>query len=197
MKKILLISAAILALNAPGFAHSQTRSFNILLVGGAEPNMINIWLTPDGHSYVIDSSVPLDVGTSVCVHPAENMNELVCEAPFISSFEVNAGSGDDKVWAAANISLPVTIRAGSGNDYMRGGGGPDKLAGGPGTDRLIGGSGDDFLSGGPGNDVLLANSGNDILVRGPGNDVLRTGPGNDSIRQFPSQSKGANSLGVR
>jgi Ca2+-binding RTX toxin-like protein len=187
MKKIFLISVAILALAVPGLAHSAPRSFNVLLAGGTEPNAIDIWLTSDGRSYVIDSSIPLEVGGTICTHPAENMNELVCDAPLISSFEVHANGGDDRISVAASIDLPVVIRAGSGHDYIRGGAGPDRLIGGPGNDRLLGGGGDDFLSGGPEDDVLLGGPGNDILIRGPGSDVLRGGPGDDLIRPFPGK----------
>jgi Ca2+-binding RTX toxin-like protein len=47
MQKAILISLAVLAaLPAPGQAAPQ--SFNVLVAGGTEENMIHIWLTPDG-----------------------------------------------------------------------------------------------------------------------------------------------------
>lgn len=182
MKRILLISVAILALVAPPAAHAEAKTFNLLLAGGAEPNMVNIWLTPDGRSYVIDSSVPLEVGGTVCVNPGGNPNELICEAPVVTSFEVNSDGGDDSISVAPTVPVPVTLRGGGGNDYLRGGGGPDKLIGGSGDDRLVGAGGNDFLNGGFGVDVLLGGTGDDVLIRSPGSDVLKSGSGNDSIR---------------
>ena len=81
MKKLLLISFALLALLAPGSASATEKTYTVLLAGGDEANSIKIWLSPDGREYVIDSLVQLEVGGSVCTHPEDNPNELVCAAP--------------------------------------------------------------------------------------------------------------------
>jgi Ca2+-binding RTX toxin-like protein len=181
---ILLAALAVQALGAaPGGATGQ-QSFTVLLAGGDEANMIHIWLTPDGRDYVIDSVVPLEVGDEVCANPPGDENELICDAPSIAGFEVNAGGGNDSVTVAQAVSIPVTLRGGAGNDTLVGGSGPDKLLGGTGNDRLVGGRGNDVLYGGPGNDVLIGGPGNDVLSGGPGHDVLRGGSGENDIRQY-------------
>jgi Ca2+-binding RTX toxin-like protein len=172
MKKFLLISFALLALLAPAAAHAEEKTYTVLLAGGVENSRIRIWLSPDGRDYVIDSVAELEVGGTVCTHPEGMPNELVCEAPAIAGFEVNAGGGDDRVTVARQVTVPVT---------MRGGGGDDLLAGGSGTDKLIGGDGDDQLRGGPGNDMLIGGDGDDVLIGGPGRDVLRGGGGEDKL----------------
>jgi Ca2+-binding RTX toxin-like protein len=184
MKKLLLISFAILALLAPGSASAVEKTYTVLLAGGDEANTIKIWLSPDGREYVIDSLVPLEVGGSVCTHPEDNPNELVCAAPSIAGFEVNSGAGDDHVSVAKNITVPVTMRGGAGDDVLLGGAGPDKLIGGQGNDRLVGWRGDDVLYGGPGNDVLIGGPGNDILGGGSGTDTLIGGTGANEVRQY-------------
>lgn len=185
MKKIALISLAIAALLAPTAAHAAVqKSYTVLLAGGEEANMIKVWLAPDGRDYVIDSVVPLEIGGSLCAHPPGNPNELLCHAPAIAGFEVNAGAGDDRVVVARNVSVPVTLRGGAGDDVLVGGAGPDKLLGGPGADTLVGWKGADFLYGGPGRDRLLGGPGADTLRGGPGLDILRGGPGADDQRQF-------------
>lgn len=194
MKRIALISLALAALLAPGVAHgAQQKSFTVLLAGGAEANMIKIWLAPDGRDYVIDSVVPLEVGGSLCTHPPGNPNELLCQAPRIAGFEVNAGAGDDRVRVGKNVSVPVTMRGGAGDDVLVGGAGADKLLGGPGDDTLIGWKGADFLHGGQGSDRLLGGPGSDTMRGGPGEDVLRGGPGEDDQLQFrpPRRRPGA------
>lgn len=183
MKRIALISLAIAALLAPGSVPAAQKSFTVLLAGGEEANTIKIWLAPGGRDYVIDSVVPLEVGGSLCAHPPGNPNELLCQAPQIAGFEVNAGAGDDRVVVARNVSVPVTLRGGAGDDLLIGGAGPDKLLGGPGADTLIGWKGADFMYGGPGNDRLLGGPGSDVLVGGPGEDVLRGGPGENRMHQ--------------
>jgi hypothetical protein len=176
MKKALLISFAMLALQAPATAPGAM-TYNVLLAGGPEANSIRIWLSPDGRQYVIDSIVPLEVGGSICANPEGKPNELVCEAPLVASFEVNAAAGDDRVEVSPSVSIPVTMRGDSGRDTLVGGAGPDRLLGGGANDRLVGRGGSDLLVGGPGRDVLIGGPGDDVLRGGPGRDVLAGGPG--------------------
>lgn len=169
MKKTLLIALAIL-LALPALGYGKQTTYNVLLAGGSEANMIHIWLTPDGRSYVIDSVVALEVGGTVCANPEGDPYELICQAPLVSSFEVNAGEGDDRVSIAKEVSIPTTMRGGSGDDVLIGGGGSDRLVGGVGEDRLIGRGGNDWLFGGPGDDHLSGGRGNDVCGSGAGSD---------------------------
>jgi Ca2+-binding RTX toxin-like protein len=183
MKKILLISFAILTLAAPAMAHAGTQTYTVLLAGGAEESDIRIWLTPDGREYVIDSVAELEVGGEVCAHGEGKATELVCPAPSIAGFEVNAGGGDDRVTVARNVTVPVTMRGGAGDDFLAGGGGPDKLVGGYGKDRLVGWGGEDLIVGGEGTDILIGGPGHDMLRGGYGKDRLVEGGGADNAHQ--------------
>jgi Ca2+-binding RTX toxin-like protein len=184
MKRAILIAVAIVAVQMPPLAPAEP-SYNVLLAGGAESNAIRIWLTEDGHDYVIDSMVPLEVGGSVCINPNGNPNELICPAPPIAGFEVNADGGDDKVSVSKDVTVPLTMRGGSGRDQLRGGKGPDKLIGGNGDDRLVGWWGDDVLAGGNGDDVHLGGPGDDVIFSGKGDDVVRPGGGDNVVRKEP------------
>jgi RTX calcium-binding nonapeptide repeat (4 copies) len=188
MKKLLLISFAIAALLAPSIAlampKTPPKAYTVLLAGGEEANTIRVWLSPDGRNYVIDSVVELEIGGDLCVHPEENPYELVCDAPSIAGFEVNAGGGDDRVGVAKSVTVPVTMRGGGGDDFLIGGLAADKLIGGLGNDRLVGWRGNDLLYGGPGDDVLLGGPGGDVLRGGPGHDRLAPGRGRDRVRQL-------------
>ena len=184
MKKAILISISIvLALVAAASAYAKPPTYNVLLAGGGEPNTIQIWLTPDGRSYVIDSVSQLEVGGSVCENPPGNPNELVCQAAMVGSFEINAGSGDDTVTLAKGVPIPVTMRGGSGQDTLVGGDGPDKLIGGDGNDRLAGRAGDDLIYGGGGSDSIFGGLGKDVLRGGLGEDRFGGSGGSDNIRQ--------------
>lgn len=171
MKKAILILLAILLAQAPASGNAKPKTFNVLLAGGSEENMIRIWLMPDGRDYVIDSLVPLEVGGTVCANAEGSPNRVVCKAPLVASFEVNAGAGDDFVSVARKVSIPVTLRGGPGDDLLVGGGGDDLLIGSAGNDKLIGRAGNDRLHGGPGNDQLLGGRGQDICDGGPGRDT--------------------------
>jgi hypothetical protein len=179
----MLIPLLALAAMLPGAAHAGSPSVSVVLAAGPEANMINIWLTSDGRSYVIDSIVPLEVGGSVCTHPPEKLNELVCQASLISGFTINSDGGDDQVRVARGITIPVTLRGGGGNDVLVGGGGNDRLNGGDGNDRLIGGAGDDVISGSVGEDILIGGAGDDVLRGGPGKDFLKGGSGINQLSE--------------
>jgi Ca2+-binding RTX toxin-like protein len=179
MKKAILILLTMLAAQAATVAHAET-TYTVVLAGGASQNMIHIWLSPDGRSYVIDSVVELEVGGTVCEHPSGVATELVCKAPLVAGFEVNGGQGDDLVSVSSAIELPVTMRGGPGNDTLVGGSGPDKLIGGEGNDKIAGRGGGDLLYGGPGNDELLGGAGNDVLRGGP-TDVMNGGSGHNTL----------------
>jgi len=191
MKKAILVTLAILAAQVPLAAHAdepatisgELLTYTVLLAGGPESNAIQISLSADGRSYVIDSIYPLEVGGTVCEQPPSKPNELVCQAPQVAAFEFNADAGDDQAVVSSAISIPVVMRGGPGRDTLVGGSGPDKLSGGNGTDKLIGRDGDDFLAGGNGRDALLGGRGDDVLRGGTGADVLSGGWGEDRLDQ--------------
>jgi Ca2+-binding RTX toxin-like protein len=181
MKRAILTAMTVLVACAAGTARAAESQLTVLLAGGSEANTISIALSPDGRTYVIVSVVPLEVGGSVCWHPEERPNELVCEAASIGGFEVNAGAGDDSVTVAREVPTPVTLRGGAGRDRLVGGAGGDKLVGGAGDDVLIGRAGADSLFGGPGSDRLVGGSGNDLLRGDSGEDTLLGGSGQNVL----------------
>jgi hypothetical protein len=189
MRKIIcifmvMLIAAGLAIQPSMAGSTPQRSVSVVLVGDEEPNQIELWLTPDGREYVIDSIAPLEPAASVCTRAEGKPNELRCGAPMIAGFEVNVAGGDDRVSVGKNITVPVTMQGAAGNDVLIGGAGPDRLVGGPGDDVLVGNAGADALYGGPGNDTLMGGPGSDTLLGGPGKDTLGGGPGHNEVHQF-------------
>jgi hypothetical protein len=73
------------------------------------------------------------------------------------------------------ITLPVNVAGGSGNDTIIGGSGSDLLQGGRGNDVLSGGAAGDVLQGGVGNDTLVGGDGRDNLEGDAGADLIYTG----------------------
>jgi Ca2+-binding RTX toxin-like protein len=186
MKRSILITMALLLSLAPVTAVARGGggvTYNVLLAGGEESNVIRISLSSDGRSYVIDSIVPLEVGGTVCENPPDNGSELICQAVHVSAFEVNAAGGNDFVRVSGKVTVPVTMRGGPGHDVLIGGGGSDKLNGGDGSDKLVGREGDDMLLGGDNADVLFGGGGDDVLRGGRGADHLAGGSGDDVLVQ--------------
>jgi Ca2+-binding RTX toxin-like protein len=181
MKKAILILLATLAALPASFAEAEPGPVNLLISGGKENNAFHISLSADGRSYLILSTIALEVGGDLCEHPEEIPTELSCKAPAIAGFEVNSGAGNDTVFFTSDIPVPVTIRGGAGRDELTGGGAADKIIGGPDGDALSGRRGDDWILGGPGHDRLIGGPGNDQLRGGPDNDVLVGGPGQNQL----------------
>lgn len=181
MKKTILILLAMLAALPAGSATAETGPVNLLISGSNDNNAFNVSLSADGRSYLIVSTIALEVGGDICTHPEEISNELSCKATAIAGFEVNAGGGADFVYFAGDVPVPVTIRGGPGNDVLTGGGAADKIIGGPGDDLLTGRRGDDWILGGPGRDRLFGGPGNDQLRGGPEKDKLVGGSGQNEL----------------
>jgi Ca2+-binding RTX toxin-like protein len=183
MKKAILIVLTLFAALPALPAEAEPGPLTLLLTGSNANDSFRVSLSPDGRQYQIFSAAPLEAGGDICSHPEERPNELSCEAPAISGFEVNAGGGSDFVDFSSDIPVPVTVRGGAGSDHVLGGASSDKLLGGPDHDVLIGRRGDDWLAGGPGDDGLVGGQGNDQLRGGPGEDKLVGGPGNNTLIQ--------------
>jgi Ca2+-binding RTX toxin-like protein len=183
MKKTILIALALLVVVPATLARAaEPGPVTLLISGGSGNSGLHVSLTPDGREYLIVSTDPLEVGGNLCTHPSEDVpNELLCKAPAIAGFEVNAGGGSDSVYFSSDVSVPVTIRGGDGADRLTGGGASDKIIGGPDNDLLVGRRGDDWLLGGPGPDKLVGGPGNDQLRGGPDKDKLVGGPGNNEL----------------
>jgi Ca2+-binding RTX toxin-like protein len=188
MKKATLVLLAVFAAHAAAAAPTSARpqaegTYTVVLAGSGTQNAIEISLSADGRQYVIDSAVPLEVGGAVCENAPESTTVLLCKAPMVAGFQVNAGSGNDSIVVKREVLVPVTLRGGGGDDLLVGGGGPDKLIGGAGDDRLVGRGGNDLIVGGPGNDVLFGGPGNDVVQGGPGKDTISGGAGSNDIHQ--------------
>ncbi|HEX5984587.1 MAG TPA: hypothetical protein VFY69_10305 [Solirubrobacterales bacterium] len=181
MKKAILIVVALLLAVLPAAFASANSAVTLLISGGPGDSSLSISLSPDGREYVILSSDPLEVGGSLCTHPEEAPNELLCKATAIASFEVNAGGGSDFVTFTGDVPVSVTVRGGSGEDRLSGGSAADKILGGPGDDLLIGRRGDDWVFGGSGSDKLIGGPGRDQLRGGPDKDQILGGPGKNEI----------------
>jgi hypothetical protein len=181
MKKSIPILALLAAALAAPCASADEGGVVLQLRGDAGPNAFAVSVGAEGASYVVASNAPLEAGGSLCSHPEADPQRLECPAAGIAGFEVNAGGGDDRVVLARGVTVPATLRGGSGDDRLVGGAAADRLVGGPGADTLIGRAGDDWLFGGPGPDRLLGGPGDDRLVGGPGHDVLVGGPGHNKV----------------
>jgi Ca2+-binding RTX toxin-like protein len=101
------------------------------------------------------------------------------------SVYLHAGDDDFRTLSAGSLAdVPLTVRAGAGDDTVVGGAANDVLEGGSGEDFLLGGAGIDLLYGGRGADFVNGGVGTDTEVLGPGDDTAAWNPGegNDAIR---------------
>lgn len=83
----------------------------------------------------------------------------------ISSIELDAGDGSDRVDIQASVKIPVTVFGGAGDDTLAGGNGPDHLYGNGGADLLNGRSGNDTL-------IAVSDGSVDRIIGGKGVDCF-------------------------
>ncbi len=91
--------------------------------------------------------------------------------------EINTRGGDDQVFIADDVMLPVSVRLGDGNDRFKAGGGRTSVYGGAGNDILTLGRGVGYAEGNDGNDSIVAGAGYSVMYGGNGHDKLLGGNG--------------------
>jgi uncharacterized delta-60 repeat protein len=122
------------------------------------------------------------VGSNIKVIATFNpSNPMFFDESSITEINVRVRGASDIVVTTPNVTKPMTIDGGSGNDLLMGGGGANLILGDTGSDALMGGGSDDVLLGGEGNDDMFGHGGNDVLVGGDGNDMLFGGAGRDLL----------------
>lgn len=192
MKKLVLSAILALAAFVAPSAHAAG-PVTVLLVGGSGQDVLDVKLSQDGRSYLVDSISPLEADGSICTKAETSegsAHRLTCKAVAIAGFEVNAGAGDDSVIISPKIFIATTLRGGPGDDQLRGGAGDDKLVGGSGHDVLRGSQGRDWLLGGPDEDWLFGGAGDDRLTGGPGPDYFNGGTGANTTDEGPKDLPG-------
>jgi len=70
----------------------------------------------------------------------------------IDRIVINAGNGSDLITVDPNVTTPMILRGGNGNDTILAGSGNDQVFGENGNDRLDGGAGNDTVDGGNNDD---------------------------------------------
>lgn len=101
-----------------------------------------------------------------------NSRENTAKIPLsgLSGVRYYLHGGDDCLVIQKEVSVPVTVFAGDGDDRVFTSAGADRIEGGAGRDSLYGNAGDDRLYGGGGADRLVGGSGRDFLYGGTGRD---------------------------
>ncbi|XZE56469.1 PKD domain-containing protein [Planctomycetaceae bacterium SH139] len=129
-----------------------------------------------------------DVAEDYRLYPGPQPGSVIVEAfgrsqlyNGVSRITGDAGLGNDKIVVSTDISIPIELYGGPGNDTLIGGSGDDTLRGGDGDDELRGGLGNDLLEAGVGRDYVMGEAGDDVLRGGVGDDQLFGGDGDDFI----------------
>jgi Ca2+-binding RTX toxin-like protein len=133
-----------------------------------------------------DRTKPIDTNRDGVVNGADEASYMfvVGQKSFLGTdglIRVDAGLGNDMILIDTDLTLPVIVYGGDGDDSIRGGADNDSLFGGRGNDTLEGGNGRDELHGGDQDDTLEGGEHNDTLWGEGGVDLLRGQEGNDNL----------------
>lgn len=110
------------------------------------------------------------------------------------TFHLKTHGGNDNIRIDANVTQPITVDAGDGNDRVRAGSGYTRLFGGPGNDVLHLGSGLGYAEGNDGDDMIFGGSGDNVIYGNNGNDRLYAGTGPKSKTSYLDGGNGNDRL---
>lgn len=195
-----ITSAAALCLT-PAVAGAASVSYApdgtlVFTAGPGEDNSLGVQPTYNDPSTITLYGSVIGVGAATpagCTRwdPAD-LSSVVCPIP--PAVRLELGDGKDWGYVSSEVTVPVTMLGGDGDDHLAGndavqvldgGAGNDRIEGHQGDDTLLGGDGDDKVEGGAGADRVDGGAGDD-LVSGDGYegrypDVIDGGPGTDRI----------------
>jgi hypothetical protein len=156
----------------PAASTASVSNGTLVITGTSHADTIQIGLGADTTTLVVD----LGAGTTPTAFSRTTFNAV----------SVTLGSGDDTFSVSAahgDVTEPLTIDGGNGNDAITGGAGNDSILGGNGDDSLFGGAGNDVIIGADGVDTVDGQRGTDTEILGRGDDeaIWLPGEGNDVI----------------
>ena len=110
-------------------------------------------------------------------------NGVVRSFSAVPTIAIMCLAGNDRVTVDDNVTIPVWVDGGKGNDTIKGGSGNDAISAWTGNDTILGGDGDDTIWGGAGADSIFGDSGtgDDVIYGGADSDTITGGPGSDSV----------------
>jgi RTX calcium-binding nonapeptide repeat (4 copies) len=173
----LVAGVVVVAMASPARAEQVAVADTALVISAApgESNVLDV--EPLGLAYqVTDDGADLTAGPG-CTAIAVRL--VVCGGTVLS-IDADLGDGDDLagLW---NVTVPVRITGGPGDDLIEGGSAPDDLSGGDGIDSLVGGAGPDREGGGQGDDLVAGDAGADTLDGGDGADIVTGDAGSGDV----------------
>ena len=142
---------------APAAAATVAVSDGVLTyaAGRFEPNTVTLAAAPGGGIALTDAAA--------LTAPACAVVDRTATCPAVTSVVVDADDFTDVVTVGADVTVPVTVSDGSGNDTVRGGGG---------LLTVVNGSGNDAFTAGPGGAVFRTGSGRDVFTGSTGPDLV-------------------------
>jgi hypothetical protein len=159
--------AAVPAVASATTSPSATVAYDVLTIRG----------THAADDFVIDFGDP----ALVTIDFQDGSEPRAFERSSFHSVAVRLGAGDDQFHTFRGgtplLDVPMSIRAGWGDDQIVGGAGDDTISGGSGRDQLLGGAGSDFMVGNSGADFVNGGIGTDTELLGSGDDVAGWDPG--------------------
>ena len=90
-------------------------------------------------------------------------------------------AGNDIFQLASTLTLPTTVTASNGNDFVKLGGGNNTVILGNGIDAVSAGNGNNTVTVGNGIDIVQLGGGSNVVVEGNGIDYVSAGNGNNLI----------------
>jgi hypothetical protein len=179
LRLTLLASCVLAATAAPAFGDTLVgfspaappAAAEIAITGDNTPGALddNLDIAQAGSTYTITRRGGQRISPATAGCTQNGPSQVICNQA-VPSLSVALGDGNDTL-TTNNVTTPLLIAGGPGNDTLAGGAGNDVLDGGDNNDTLDGGAGVDDLFGEGGDDTIEAFDGNpERIACGGGND---------------------------
>ena len=194
------------AVKGDGQARLTIDSFPVVEFADKTNLILNAGLTDadQGNTIFVNAhEVPSGLITAIVNGGAGNDVIRVFSSPAGVATTVNGGAGDDLIAVQSDLTVPLSIFGGPGNDTIYGGAGNSLIDGGTGnntiraqggnatidsngTDLVYTGDGQVTVNGGAGSETVFGGAGNDLINGDQGFNFIHAGDGNTTVIGGPS-----------
>ncbi len=189
------------AVKGDGQARITIDSFPVVEFADKTNLILNAGLTDadQGNTIFVNArEVPSGLITAILNGGAGNDVIRVFSSPAGVATTVNGGAGDDLIAVQSDLTVPLSIFGGPGNDTIYGGAGNSLIDGGTGnntlraqggnatidsngTDLVYTGDGQVTVNGGAGSETVFGGAGNDVINGDQGFNLIHAGDGNTTV----------------
>ena len=182
-----------------GLARITIDAFPLVDFANKTDLFVNAGLTDADQADIIDVNyheIPTGLTAVTFNGDAGNDAVYVFSSPAGVPTAVNAGAGDDLIAVRSDLTVPLNLYGGDGNDTIYGGAGNSLIDGGSGNNTLRAQGGNATIDS-DGTDLIYTGDGQVTVSGGAGSETVYGGAGNDTINGDQGQTSSTRATAIQ